>query len=317
MKHSHAITAHRSSPTMTSRASAGIADGICPESHSDVRCMLHDISSCPGCTTNPLDHPTDAIHAVRVGPHRRAIVCDMGEARRRALYHPLQELSEGERVVIVGTGETAAIAFEYFRYDTPHEVVAFSAERQFITSDVYCGLPVVPLEELANSYPAEQNRAFVAVSYVQLNRIRRRLYDVVKAAGFACISYVSSHAAVTPDVEIGENTFVQEYVALQHGSRIGDNVYLCSGMCVGYGSVIEADSFSSAHVTIGDFCALGRRSFLGAGSCVTDGHSVAEDCIIGAGAVVLRDTEPRQVYLGNPARPLGRDSYETFGVADP
>ena len=70
------------------------------------------------------------------------------------MYHPLQELSKGERVVIVGTGETAAIAFEYFRHDTPHEVVAFSAEAPFITSEDYYGLPVVPLEELAIAYPA-------------------------------------------------------------------------------------------------------------------------------------------------------------------
>lgn len=233
------------------------------------------------------------------------------------MYHPLQELSKGERVVIVGTGEMAAIAFEYFRHDTPHDVVAFSAEAPFITSEDYYGLPVVPLEQLAIAYPADRNRTFVAVSFVQLNRVRRRLYHTVKAAGFACISYVSSHAVVAPDVQIGENTFVQEHVALQHGACIGDNVYLGSGTCVGYRAVMEPDSFSSAHVTIGDLCTVGRGSFVGAGSCVADGCSVAEDCIIGAGAVVLKDTEARRVYLGNPARSLGRDSFETFGVVNP
>lgn len=232
-------------------------------------------------------------------------------------YHPLQKLSKGERLVIVGTGEMAAIAFEYFRHDTPHEVVAFSAETPFITSDAYYGLPVVPFEELVNAYPAARHRIFVAVSFVRLNRVRRRLYHAVKAAGFTCISYVSSHAAVAPDVEIGENTFVQEYVALQHRARLGNNVYLGSGTCVGYCSVMEADSFSSAHVTVGDFCTVGSGSFVGAGSCVADGCSVAEDCIIGAGAVILKDTLARQVYLGNPARPLGRDSFETFGVVNP
>jgi sugar O-acyltransferase (sialic acid O-acetyltransferase NeuD family) len=233
------------------------------------------------------------------------------------MYHPLQELSKGERVVIVGTGELAASAFEYFRYDTPHEVVAFSAEAPFVTGENYYGLPVVPLEELANAYPAGQNRAFVAVSFVQLNRVRRRLYQTVKAAGFTCISYVSSHAVIAQDVEIGENTFVQEHVALQHGSRIGDNVILGSGTCVGYRSVMGPDSYTSAHATIGDLCTVGRGAFVGAGSCVTDGHSIAEDCIIGAGAVILKDTETRRVYLGNPARPVGRDSFETFGVVNP
>ena len=34
---------------------------------------------------------------------------------------------------------------------------------------------------------------------------------------------------------------------------------------------------------------------------------------MGAGAIVLRDTVKRQVYLGNPARPIGRDSLEISG----
>jgi sugar O-acyltransferase (sialic acid O-acetyltransferase NeuD family) len=231
--------------------------------------------------------------------------------------HPLQAPAKGEHVVIVGTGETAAVAFEYFHRDTPHEVVAFSAEADFLVSDVYYGLPVVPFEELGDVYPAVTNRTFVAVSYVRLNRVRRRLYEAVKSAGFSCISYVSSYAAVARDVRIGENTFVQEHVALQCGVVIGDNVFLGSGTCVGYRSVVEADSYSSAHATVGDLCTVGRGSFVGAGSCVADGCKVAEDCIVGAGAVILKDTVPRQVYLGNPARPLGRDSFDTFGVVSP
>jgi sugar O-acyltransferase (sialic acid O-acetyltransferase NeuD family) len=238
----------------------------------------------------------------------------MAKATPENRQHPLQAPAAGERVVIVGTGETAAIAFEYFRHDTPHEIVAFSAETAFISSEVYYDRPVVPLEVLSEFYPAARNRTFVAVSFVGLNRVRRRLCETVRAAGFQCISYVSSQAAVMSDVTISENTFVQEHVALESGARVGDNVFLGSGTCVGYHSVIEADCYASAHATIGDFCTVGRGSFVGAGSCVADRCSVAEDCIIGAGAVILKDTVTRQVYLGNPARPLGRDSFESFGV---
>lgn len=238
----------------------------------------------------------------------------MGMEHVSQARHPLQAVQEGERVVIVGTGETAAVAFEYFRHDTPHEVVAFSAEAGFATTDSCYGLPLVPLEELANSYPAAGHRVFVAVALVQLNRVRRRLYRAVKAAGFDCVSYVSSHAVVTPDVEIGENSFIQEHAALQYGARVGDNVFVGSGTCLGYQSLVEDDCYVGPHVTVGDFCTVGRACFLGANSCIAGGRLVAEDCIIGAGAVILKDTVTRQVYLGNPARPVGRDSFDTFGV---
>lgn len=238
----------------------------------------------------------------------------MGVEQLTEIRHPLQAPSRAERVVIVGTGETAAVAFEYFRYDTQHEVVAFSAEAPFIKADSCYGLPLVPLEELANAYPPAAHRAFVAVALVQLNRVRRRLYHAVKAVGFDCVSYVSSHAMVTPNVTIGENSFVQEHATLQYGARVGENVFLGSGTYVGYKSVVEDDCYVGPHVTVADFCRIGRASFLGANSCVAEGRLVAEDCIVGAGTVILKDTVTRQVYLGNPARCVGRDSFESFGV---
>ena len=242
------------------------------------------------------------------------IVHRMAGGQVRGLRHPLQAETTGERVVIVGTGETASLAYDYFCYDSPHEVVAFSAETPFITSDTFCGLPLVPFEELAKLYPPDEYRAFVSVSLTQLNRVRRRLYDGVKEAGFRCVTYVSSHAFVLPSAEIGENTFIQEHTAVQHDVRVGDNVFLSSGTVVGHSSVIEDDVFTGPHCVICGMCRIGRSSFVGANCCIAGELTVGADCIIGASANVLTDTEPGQVYIGNPARPTGRDSFTTFHV---
>src|SRR5690349_13466571 len=129
------------------------------------------------------------------------------------MRHRLQEQSEGERVVIVGNGENGAIACECFRLDSPHEVVAFSADEKYIDSDVYCGLPVVPFDELARAYPPDEHKVYIAISATALNRVRRRMFDAVKAAGYGCVSYVSSYAFAMGSVEIGENVFVQENVS--------------------------------------------------------------------------------------------------------
>jgi sugar O-acyltransferase (sialic acid O-acetyltransferase NeuD family) len=230
------------------------------------------------------------------------------------IRHSLQAPPKGEEVVIVGTGETAAVVFEYLSDDTPHRVVAFSAEREVITADSYYDLPVVPFEDLAAAYPATRNRLFIAISVTQLNQLRQRLYHAIKAAGFSCVSYVSSYASVAPDVAIGENVMVQENVTLQYGARVGENTFLASGTSVGYRSVIGPDCFTGPHATVGDSCSVGRGSFLGAASCLADGCSAGENCVVGAGAVVTKDALSRHVYLGNPARPVARDSFDTFGV---
>lgn len=50
--------------------------------------------------------------------------------------------------------------------------------------------------------------------------------------------------------------------------------------------------------------------FLGANSTIRDGIVVARECIVGAGALVLKDTEEKGVYKGNPAVLLTKKSNE-------
>ena len=137
----------------------------------------------------------------------------------------------------------------------------------------------------------------------------------MKATGYECVSYVNKSSVVWNNVEIGENVFVGEAGNLLHYRvRIGNNVVIVSGTHIGHDTVIEDDCYLASRVTLAGGCKVGRSCFLGVNSCVTNDCSLAEDCMIGAGAVVVKNTLPRQIYVGNPARPASRDSFETFGV---
>lgn len=264
----------------------------------------------PGPREGPVQASGGCCRDSRV--RERYIVLQVGKRGSLGRAHPLQTLSKGERVVIVGNGEQGAIALEYFTNDSPHEVVAFSADAQFIIADHYCGLPVIPFDQLAYTYPPSEYRTYVAVSSTQLNRVRRRLYDAVKALGYDCISYVSSHAFVVSNVEIGQNTFVHEHATLQHMVRLGNNVFIGTGTCIAHSSIIEEDCYFGPQAVVCGNCRIGRASFVGANSCIANDLSVAEDCVIGAGAVIHKDTLPDQVYLGNPARPTGHKSFDPY-----
>jgi sugar O-acyltransferase (sialic acid O-acetyltransferase NeuD family) len=236
----------------------------------------------------------------------------MGKRGSLGREHPLQLASKAERVVIVGNGETGAVALEYFTNDSPHEVVAFSAETSFITSDTYCSLPVVPFDQLVSVYPPDQYQIYVAISATQLNRARRRLYNAVKAVGYNCASYVSSHAFAVSNAEVGENTFVHENAVLQYMVRLGNNILIGSGTYIGHSSIVEDDCYFGPYATICGNCRIGRGSFIGASSCIAHNLSVAEDCVVAAGAIIQKDTVPNQVYLGNPARPTGHQSFDPY-----
>jgi sugar O-acyltransferase (sialic acid O-acetyltransferase NeuD family) len=221
---------------------------------------------------------------------------------------------EDEGIVVVGAGEQAQIAYEYFTHDSPRAVVGFAVEAAYLDRSELYGLPVVALEEVREHFPPERTSAFVAISSTKLNRVRTRLYEQVKGLGYSCASYVSSRAFVWHNVKLGENCMVFEDNVLQHKVEVGDNVVLWSGNHVGHQTRIEDHCFVSSHVVISGYCQVGRSSFMGVNSCVADFVKIAEDCIVGAGAVVVRDTEPARVYVGNPARALDRSSYESFDV---
>jgi sugar O-acyltransferase (sialic acid O-acetyltransferase NeuD family) len=205
------------------------------------------------------------------------------------------------RVVIVGAGEFAEIAYEYLTHDSPYDVVGFTIGRDFLDRTEIFGLPVVPFDEVEQHFDPSAHSVIVAVTYAHLNRVRTSLYEETKQKGYALCSYVSSQAFVWRGVEIGENCFIFENNVLQYGVKVGDNVVLWSGNHIGHQTIIEDNCFISSHVVVSGFCRIGANSFLGVNSTVADNLVVAPDTVVGAGAVVIRATESGKVYKGNPA----------------
>lgn len=227
------------------------------------------------------------------------------------------ERTDGRDLVIIGAGETAEIAHEYFRFDSPHTVRAFSVEEKYMDSETLRGLPVVPFSDLMEEFPPSEYAAFVAVSSTKLNRVRRDLYERTKDNGYSLVSYVSSDAFVWRTAEIGENAFILENNVIQHGCEIGDNVILWSGNHIGHQTRIDDHGFITSHAVISGFCDVGEFSFIGVNACIADDTSIGDDCIVGAGGVVHSDLEEGKVYVGNPVAPLEKSSYESMGIERP
>lgn len=210
-------------------------------------------------------------------------------------------MANNRPLVIIGNGEIAEMACEYFAYDSDREVAGFSIGAEFIKEPTLHERPVVPLDDLVARFPPASHDAFVAIGDGQLNRLRRRHFDGCKALGYQLASYVSSRAFVWRNVEVGENCFILEHNVLQPFTRIGDNVTLWSGNHIGHRSVIEDDVFMSSHVVVSGFCRIGARSFLGVNSAIAHQVQVAEDNFIAMGAMITAATEPDSIYQGNPA----------------
>ena len=114
------------------------------------------------------------------------------------------------KIVIFGTGDIGQLAHFYFTHDSPHDVVAFSADAEFIKTNEFMGLPVVAFEEVVNTYPPGSYDMFVALSYSKLNQTRAQKYSEAKDKGYNLVSYISTHFPRWPDTEFGDNCFILE-----------------------------------------------------------------------------------------------------------
>lgn len=201
-------------------------------------------------------------------------------------------------LIIFGLGDIAQLAHYYFSTDSTYEVVAFTVDAAYVTATEFCGLPVVPFEEVTTAYAITTHELFVALSYSKLNQLRKEKYLAAKALGYSLASYVSSSATILNDGKIGDNCFVFEDNTIQPFVTIGNNVTLWSGNHIGHHSTIHDHCFIASHVVISGGVEIHESCFIGVNATLRDHIKVGEKCVIGAGALLLADAEPEGVYIG-------------------
>lgn len=201
-----------------------------------------------------------------------------------------------EKIVIIGAGETAMLAYEYFTHDSQNTIACFAVDTEHKQADELNGLPLTTIDEMVLNYPPNEYRAFIAIGSGKLNRKRTDAYFRIKKMGYSFASYISSRAFVWENVEIGENCFILENNVLQPFTKIGNNVTLWSGNHIGHRTVIEDHCFISSHCVISGFCEIGESCFLGVNCTLEDQVKIAADNFIGAAALIQKNTEVNSFY---------------------
>lgn len=218
-------------------------------------------------------------------------------------------------LLIVGGGEFADIAFEYFTVDSPYTVVGFAVEQEYLDETQKFGLPVVAFEDAEKLFPPSKTQAHVAVTSTKLNRVRERLIGLARAKGYTLANFISPRAMVWRTADLAQNVFIFENNVIQHKVHIGDGCVLWSGNHIGHQSKVEDFTFISSHVVISGYCTIGRRSFLGVNSSFADHVSIGPDTLVGMAAVVNKSfDQPGLILNGHPAQPSRVSSYKYYKI---
>jgi sugar O-acyltransferase (sialic acid O-acetyltransferase NeuD family) len=206
------------------------------------------------------------------------------------------------RVVIFGLEQLSTLAWYCLTHDSPHKVVAFTADGAYVNRQELMGLPVVAFEEVEARFPPESCAMLLPIGARAANGLRSDKYEQARRKGYACPTYVSSRALTWPDLDIGDNSLVYEGAVIQPFCRIGSDVIIRHGVSVSHHGRIGDHCFLANHAVLGGGVTLEDRCFVGLNATIRDGVTIAKGCMIAAGALVTRDTIENGVYAGSPAR---------------
>jgi sugar O-acyltransferase (sialic acid O-acetyltransferase NeuD family) len=224
------------------------------------------------------------------------------------------EFPMSKKSVIFGTGTMASLAWYCLTQDSHHSVNAFTVNKAYLKKILHEGLPVLAFEELEKFFPVGSTNVLIAAGYSHMNSAREKLFLQVREKGYEIISYVSSRASIWPDLQINQNTIIFEHSMVQPFSSIGENTIIRCNVCISHHCKIGNHVFIANGVTLGGNVTVGDRSFIGLTAAIRDGIKIAEGTFIGAGSVVLADTEPDGVYVGNPARKLDKKASDLIDI---
>ncbi len=220
-------------------------------------------------------------------------------------------------LIIVGTGEFATIASQYFEEENKYNIIGFAVEKRYKNKESFMGKKVYDLEEIAVYFDPQNIVVFVAIVYQELNRARTRIYQMLKEMGYGFATYISPYSFVGKEVHVGENSFVFENNTLQYNVTIGNNVVIWSGNHIGHSSKIKDNCYIASHVCISGHTVIGKNSFLGVNSSVANDVTLPDDTVVAMGAAVNKSIEMEGCILaGVPAKPLKISAYERFDVND-
>ncbi len=211
------------------------------------------------------------------------------------------------KVIIFGLGDMAEIAHYYLKNDSEHEVVAFCVSKKDLPKEKYFKeLPIIAFDVVEEKYSPIKYNFFAPMSSEKMNTVREKIYYSIKKKGYQMISYMSSKAVVY-NSEIGNNCFIQAGNVLHPFTKIGNNVMLWSGNLVGHHGEIKDHVTFASHVAMAGNCIIGENCYLGTNSTIRDGINLAKGTLVGLATVITKNTEEWSVYLGNPAKKIGKN----------
>ncbi|MGZ6240242.1 MAG: hypothetical protein ACXWMF_10425, partial [Syntrophales bacterium] len=186
-----------------------------------------------------------------------------------------------KKTIIYGNGEYAHQVHQKLAEEEILDIVAFTADRQFMREDTFRGLPLVAFEDVDKMYPPDEFGMLVVIAFSMM-RNREIMFAKAKKRGYRLENFIASRAIIHNDLDIGENNIIHGGVYLGPFGRLGDNNVIRPNTYIGHGFKIHSHNYIAPGCNIGGECEIKGLSFIGIGSTVVDSTTIERETFIGA-----------------------------------
>lgn len=213
-----------------------------------------------------------------------------------------------KNVVIYGETAFAERIYSYIKFEKCMNVLAFTNARTFKKRDKIQGIPVIAFEDLDKELKNFDFSILIAIGYVQMNNIRKKIYQECKDAGHRIATYISKTSTIY-SCNIGEGCIIMPNVYIGPNCNIGNCNIIASSTCLSHDNNIGDFNFISSNAIFGGHSTVCNNCFIGLGCVIRDGITINDYSLIGSATNLLSSTEPECIYVGNPSRKLtGKNS---------
>ena len=208
-------------------------------------------------------------------------------------------------IVIIGSGGQCKSAIDVIESTGLYEIVGIIDQESKIGNTIN-GYEIIGTDNDIDKYIKSGISFHVGVGQIKDSEIRLNIFNNLKDRN-ACLPTIIAKTAY-----ISKNTFLHEGSIIHHNVFINANVTIGPNCIINSGAIIEHDCFINANchistnATINGNCNIDTNTFIGSNSVISNGINVGAYNIIGAGSVVVQNTIPNSIYVGNPASKINK-----------
>lgn len=204
------------------------------------------------------------------------------------------------KIVGIGAGGHAKVLIDIVRLTPGLELVGLlDADPDKRGADVL-GFPVLGDESLLAQLGVEA--VFIGIGGVPSNRVRRRAFERMRAAGLPVVSLVHPSAVVAASARLGEGTTIMAGAVVNPDAVLGDGVIVNTRAVVEHDCRVGPFAHLCPGSILGGSATVGEEAFVGLGAAVIQGVHVGARTVVGGGAVVVRDLPEGVLAVGCPSR---------------